>query len=204
VAIANKNASAALLGLDERVVAWRGVRLRLFTGGVGRPLLLLHGEGGSALSFATCLPLLLPGRRLLIPDLPAHGGSDPLPDAPSNAGAADLLAAVCAHEGVGEVDVFGHSLGGAIGLRLALRHLSLVRRLVVAAPTHCELPAPACAVPDHPLLVLWGARDAERPLGEGVALARRLAAPLRVIAGCGHSLPVERPDVCATVVREFL
>ena len=199
MAIAKTNASTALPGLEERVVAWRGVRLRLFAGGIGRPLLLLHGASGAAPGFSTCVPLMLPGRRLLIPDLPGHGGSDRLPEASSTAGAADLLVAACAHEEVGEVDVFGHSLGGAIGLRLAVRHPSLVRRLVLAAPTRSDLPAPDC-----PTLVLWGARDRQRPLDEGVALARRLAAPLRTVAGCGHLLPVERPDVCATVVREFL
>jgi pimeloyl-ACP methyl ester carboxylesterase len=198
VAIAKTHATAPPPGLEERMIVWRGVRLRLLAGGLGKPVLLLHGAGREASSFSKCVPLLLPGRRLLLPDLPGHGGSDRLPDAFSTAGAADLLAAVCAHEGVDEVDVFGHSLGGAIALRLSLRQPALVRRLVLAAPTRTDLPAPACMA-----LLLWGARDERVPLDEGFALARRLGAPLRVVAGCGHSLPDERPDVCAAVVREL-
>jgi pimeloyl-ACP methyl ester carboxylesterase len=34
--------------------------------------------------------------------------------------------------------------------------------------------------------------------------ARRLRAPLRVIADCGHLLIGERPDACLRAIREFL
>jgi pimeloyl-ACP methyl ester carboxylesterase len=34
--------------------------------------------------------------------------------------------------------------------------------------------------------------------------ARRLRAPLRLIADCGHLLIGERPDVCAAAVEAFL
>jgi pimeloyl-ACP methyl ester carboxylesterase len=54
------------------------------------------------------------------------------------------------------------------------------------------------------VLVLWGARDRQVPLEDGFEYARRLGAPIRVIADCGHLLISERPDVCAKAVREFL
>jgi pimeloyl-ACP methyl ester carboxylesterase len=44
-----------------------------------------------------------------------------------------------------------------------------------------------------PALVLWGARDLQLPLADGVELARRLGAPLRVVADCGHLVLAERP-----------
>jgi pimeloyl-ACP methyl ester carboxylesterase len=44
-----------------------------------------------------------------------------------------------------------------------------------------------------PALVLWGARDAQLPLDDAFEYARRLRAPLRVVAGCGHLVIVERP-----------
>ena len=44
-----------------------------------------------------------------------------------------------------------------------------------------------------PTLVLWGARDNQLPLVDGFEFARRLDAPLRVIADCGHLLIGERP-----------
>jgi 3-oxoadipate enol-lactonase len=55
-----------------------------------------------------------------------------------------------------------------------------------------------------PTLVLFGARDRQVPLDDGFEYARRLGAPLRVIADCGHLLIGERPDVCARLALEFL
>ena len=48
-----------------------------------------------------------------------------------------------------------------------------------------------------PALVLWGARDNQLPVDDAFEYARRLRAPLRVIADCGHLLIGERPaGVC--------
>ena len=55
-----------------------------------------------------------------------------------------------------------------------------------------------------PSLVLWGARDHQLPVGDAFEYARRLRAPLRVIADCGHLLIGERPDACADAIQEFL
>ena len=55
-----------------------------------------------------------------------------------------------------------------------------------------------------PCLVLWGARDTQVRIGDAFEYARRLAAPLRVIADCGHLLIGERPDACADAIATFL
>ena len=269
-----------LPGLEERPLEWRGARIRVFAGGAGPRLLLVHGLGGAAWNFSELAPLILPGRRLLVPDLPGHGGSSPLPEASTLAGFADALAAVCRADGPGAVDVVGHSLGGAVAVELAVRHPELVRRLLLAAPagisgarrsTRAAVHAVGLVRPGRlagryavevarsrrlrrivfgllvsnpdalggravhgfldgpPLhadslaaglalvagdqrrqlehvrcetLVLWGARDRQVPLEDGVEYARRLRAPLRVIADCGHLLIGERPDVCAAAVGE--
>jgi pimeloyl-ACP methyl ester carboxylesterase len=44
-----------------------------------------------------------------------------------------------------------------------------------------------------PVLVLWGARDAQLPVDDAVEYARRLRAKLRIVADCGHLVIVERP-----------
>src|SRR5581483_8981091 len=72
---------------------------------------------------------LLPGRRLVVPDLPGHGGSSPLP-APSLSAFADVVAGLLDEPAA----VFGHSMGGVVALRLAERHPELVRSVVLAAP----------------------------------------------------------------------
>ena len=55
-----------------------------------------------------------------------------------------------------------------------------------------------------PVFVLWGARDNQLPVDDAFDYARRLRAPLRVIADCGHLLIVERPVACADAITAFL
>jgi pimeloyl-ACP methyl ester carboxylesterase len=55
-----------------------------------------------------------------------------------------------------------------------------------------------------PVLCLWGARDNWVRLEDGMEYARRLGAPLRTIAGCGHLLTGERPEVCLAAIEEFV
>src|SRR5260221_7691210 len=121
------DATVLLAGLEERLYERRGAVIRTFEGGEGPPLLLVHGFGGAAWNFSELGPLL-PGRRLIIPDLPGHGASSPLP-APTLAGFADVVAEILDEP----MDVLGHSMGGVVALRLAARHPMLARSLIPAA-----------------------------------------------------------------------
>lgn len=87
------------------------------TGGPGKPWLLVHGYSDSGLSFAPLLPHLK-GIRLIMPDLPGHGGSDPLPALSLKALAADMVA-LCASLRLSPRLVAGHSLGSLVALTLA-------------------------------------------------------------------------------------
>jgi pimeloyl-ACP methyl ester carboxylesterase len=119
-------------GFEERFAEVRGTRLRYLVAGQGEPLLLVHGLGGAAANWLALAPLLLPGRRLLLPELPGHGGSQPPAAAPSLNVYADRLAALLADEAATPAAVVGHSLGGAIVLRLAIRRPDAVSALVLA------------------------------------------------------------------------
>jgi pimeloyl-ACP methyl ester carboxylesterase len=274
---------AKLAGLEERFTEARGVRMRYFVGGTGPPLILVHGLGGAAANWAELAPLLARRHRLLVPDLPGHGRSEPLPAVSGLQPFADRVALVAEAEGMLPAPVVGHSLGGMVVLRLALRrpndvtaivlaaaaglsignvwgrnvlslfsrirpgrvaarHRGLVarspflRRLVfgfvsVADPVgltddavegflaaqllHTDVdgawqalraddPRQELADIDCPALVLWGAEDAQLPLGDAFEYTRRLHARLRVIPGCGHLLIGERPDVCDRAIEDFL
>jgi pimeloyl-ACP methyl ester carboxylesterase len=72
------------------------------------------------------------------------------------------------------------------------------RALFVSDP-RTELDRVTC-----PCLCLWGARDNWVRVEDGIEYARRLRAPLRMIAGCGHLLIGERPDVCLAAIRDFV
>jgi pimeloyl-ACP methyl ester carboxylesterase len=268
-----------LPGFEEGFAELRGCRVRYLVAGEGEPVLLVHGLGGAAANWLLLAPLLLDGRQVIVPELPGHGGSAPLPAAPSLNAYADRLGLLLD----GPAAVVGHSLGGAISLRLAIRRPDLVNRLVLAGAAGIssgarraryaltvtglvkpgkriapyrervarsaalktlvfgrwgasdppalpeemaraflsgparhtdtvsasqalmrEDPRPDLERVDCPALVLWGARDHQLPVEDAFEYARRLRAPLRVIADCGHLLIGERPDACADAIDSFL
>ena len=92
--------------------------LRVVRGGDGdRLLVLLHGLGATGDIFERWRPLLAeawPG-RWVAPDLPGHGGSPPLPSYSFEALAAAVAGLV---DPDARTVVFGHSLGGVVGLLL--------------------------------------------------------------------------------------
>src|SRR4029078_5501975 len=98
--------------VEGRLCRRRGARLRYLAAGEGEPVLLVHGLGGAAANWVALAPLLLPGRRLLVPELPGHGDSSPLPAAPSLNTYADRLASLLEHEGASPAAGVGHSLRG--------------------------------------------------------------------------------------------
>ena len=57
-----------------------------------------------------------------------------------------------------------------------------------------------------PSLVVWGERDGFTPIAHGRAYADRLpaAAPLEIVPGAGHSLPMEQGEALAALVGAFL
>jgi pimeloyl-ACP methyl ester carboxylesterase len=265
--------------LEER----RHGGVRYFVGGDGPPLVLVHGLGGWAGNWRAVAARLLGKRRLVVPELPGHGGSEPLRGARSLDPFADAVLDLLAAEDAVPAPWVGHSLGALLGVLAAVRRPEAVRGLVLAAapgitsstrlaeatvtvlgvlrpgrvlgkrsaqvarsprlrtlafggwgvadPVGLD-PAAAEAFlegpPQHrdtltagralvtadprleldrvrcPCLCLWGAADNWVPLQDGMEYARRLRAPLRVIADCGHLLIGERPAAVAAAIAAFL
>jgi pimeloyl-ACP methyl ester carboxylesterase len=123
---------AKLPGLEARFADVKGVQMRYFVGGTGPPLLLVHGLGGAASNWTELVPLLLKRYRLLVPDLPGHGGSTALPAVSGLEPFADRVALVAERERMLPAPVVGHSLGGMVVLRFALRRPDDVSALVLA------------------------------------------------------------------------
>lgn len=125
----------AISGFEERFAETKGCRLRYFVGGPaeGAPLVLVHGLGGCAANWVDVAPLLAETRRVLIPELPGHGLSTPLPAVPNLAVFADRIVMVAEREQLLPAAFVGHSLGAVVALRLALRRPEDVNALVLAA-----------------------------------------------------------------------
>lgn len=276
-------AAKDLPGFEERFAEIKGVRMRYLVAGSGSAVVLVHGLGGAASNWVELAPLLAPTTRVIVPELPGHGGSSPLAAAPNLNPFADRIAGVLEREGVQGAAVVGHSFGGSVALRLAMRHRPLVGSLVLAgtagissrrrtavygltltallkpgrriAPYRSRISRspflrtlvfggwgaadPAALSPraaegflagpgrhsdtlsavrallledprtelhgvDCACVVLWGARDTQVGVADAFEYARRLGAPLRVIAGCGHLLIGERPNACLDAMESVL
>lgn len=89
--------------------------------GSGRPLLLVHGLGGSRRSFDPIAEALAAERDVVAPDLPGFGATPPLPGAVSIAALADALERFVAEHGLDVVDCAGSSMGARLVLELARR-----------------------------------------------------------------------------------
>ena len=107
--------------------------------GSGEPLLLLHGGLGSIDMFrGLVLPALAKTRQVIAVDLQGHGRTT-LGDRPIDLiDIGNDLAVVLDQLGFKQVDVAGYSLGGGAGLRLAVQHPSVVRRLVVISAPYAQ------------------------------------------------------------------
>jgi 3-oxoadipate enol-lactonase len=276
-------AAKDLPGFEERIAEIKGVRMRYLVAGSGSAVVLVHGLGGAASNWVELAPLLAPTTRVIVPELAGHGGSSPLAAAPNLNPFADRIAGVLEREGVQGAAVVGHSFGGSVALRLAMRHRPLVGSLVLAgtagissrrrtavygltltallkpgrriAPYRSRIsrspflrtlvfggwgaadpaalssraaegflagpgrhsdtlsavrallledPRTELHGVDCPCVVLWGARDTQVGVADAFEYARRLGAPLRVIAGCGHLLIGERPDACLDAMESVL
>ncbi len=122
-----------LEGFEERELDWRGTRLRYAAGGDGPPLVLVHGLGGTIENWRALAPSLAARHRVLVPDLPGHGRSSPLPDARDVDALAEAVLGIADAEEIGGAVWIGHSLGGVVALRAAVLRPASVRGIVLAA-----------------------------------------------------------------------
>ena len=120
--------------VDERRLELAGLATTVLEGGVGPPIVLLHGPGESAVNFRWIIPDLVETHRVIAPDLPAHGctaAPDDLDAERVFAWLDELIDRTCSSPPA----LVGHVLGGAIAARYAtkgghrLSHLVLVDSL---------------------------------------------------------------------------
>jgi len=118
-------------GLTEGTVDTPMGRQAYWTGGAGPTLVLLHGAGDSAGSWASIADKLVPRYRVVIPDLAGHGHSAPA-DGPLSVGQVLTGLEAVLRQGPQEpVIIVGNSLGAWVALLYAKQHHDRVARLVL-------------------------------------------------------------------------
>jgi len=105
--------------------------------GAGRPLVLLHG-GLTTIdsSFGEILPILANTRQVVAVEQQGHGHTADLDRPLTFEQMADDTAALLRQIEIESADFFGWSDGGNIALQIALRHPSLVRRLMISGTNY--------------------------------------------------------------------
>lgn len=116
----------------SRFVSAAGIRWHVQVLGRGPTLFLLHGTGASTHSYRDLAPALARRFTVVVPDLPGHAFTEPLPrERLSFEGMAGALEALIAELGVAPAVAVGHSAGAALVTKMALDG-SMKPRLLVA------------------------------------------------------------------------
>ena len=99
----------------------------------GTPILFLHGFGGDLNNWMFNQPDLSSGRATYALDLPGHGASSKQVADGSVTGLAKTVLAFMDAVKIDKAHLVGHSLGGAVALKLALDHPGRVASLTLVA-----------------------------------------------------------------------
>lgn len=130
------------LGMSARTLSYEGQDFRLYTGGSGKALVLLHGFLDTSHVFRRVLPGLLRRFRVYMLDLPGHGESK-MPFIRSLWHLPDISATVFRfiHHRLGleRPELLSHSMGGLVGLHASLfahryHNVELFERMHMIAP----------------------------------------------------------------------
>jgi 4,5:9,10-diseco-3-hydroxy-5,9,17-trioxoandrosta-1(10),2-diene-4-oate hydrolase len=143
-------------GVEDLYIEVDGVRLHYQRAGSGRPLLLIHGLVGSVRNWRLNIEELSQSATVFAIDLLNMGESERVHGLDAGLEAtADTLTHWMDAVGLAEVDVAGHSHGGAIAMMMAARHPDRVGKLILFAPANpfCEL--------GHQLIAFYNSRPGQ-------------------------------------------
>lgn len=102
--------------------------------GEGTPLVLIHG-GGSTIqtTFGNILPFLAKHFKVIAVELQAHGHTNDRNSPESFEQDADDVAVLLKYLKINKAHFFGFSNGGNTAMQIAIRHASIVNKLIIAS-----------------------------------------------------------------------
>lgn len=123
-------AQSALVG--DRVEV-NGMQMYYEVSGAGEPLVVLHGAYMNIPSMGAIIPKLAETHRVYAIEFQGHGRTTDIDRPITYPNLADDVAAFMDAIGIRQADVFGYSMGAAVGLQFAIRHPEKVNRLAAAS-----------------------------------------------------------------------
>jgi pimeloyl-ACP methyl ester carboxylesterase len=125
--------TAATSNANDDYALVNGLNMYYEVHGTGRPLVMLHGGFMTINALGPILPALAETRQVIAVELEGHGRTADLDRPLRYDQMADDVAGLLRKLGIERADLFGFSMGGMVGLRLAFRHPELVRKAVIAS-----------------------------------------------------------------------
>jgi len=118
------------MAVESKDVRVSGKKVRVWVGGSGPGLLLLHSAWGDArMSWSAVWEELARSFTVVAPDIPGYGSSDPA-ESPGVTGSARVIEKLLDGLGLGQVSVVGNSMGVAFAIELASFSAARVSHLV--------------------------------------------------------------------------
>ena len=119
-----------------RRIQVNGMQVYYEVSGRGEPLIVLHGAYMNIQSMGAIIPRLAKTHRVYALELQGHGRTTDIDRPITYPNLADDVAAFMDAVGLEKADVFGYSMGAAVGLQLAIRHPAKVNKLVAASVSY--------------------------------------------------------------------
>jgi pimeloyl-ACP methyl ester carboxylesterase len=113
-----------------------GMQMYYEVSGDGDPLIVLHGAYMNIPSMGAIIPKLAETHRVYALELQGHGRTTDIDRPITYPNLADDVAAFMDAVGIERADVFGYSMGAAVGLQLAIRHPEKVNKLAAASVSY--------------------------------------------------------------------
>lgn len=110
-----------------------GMQMYYEISGEGDPLVVLHGAYMNIPTMGEIIPILAQSRRVIAVEMQGHGRTTDIDRPITYPNLADDVATFMEAIGVEKADVFGYSMGAAVGLQLAIRHPEKVDRAALAS-----------------------------------------------------------------------
>jgi pimeloyl-ACP methyl ester carboxylesterase len=99
--------------------------------GKGKPLILVHGAGGSSAYWFNQVSELSKKLLVIAIDLPGHGNSERLKGKPTIEQYAEHVANFVNQMKLGKVTMLGHSMGGLVVQQITLKHPEMLDKLII-------------------------------------------------------------------------
>jgi pimeloyl-ACP methyl ester carboxylesterase len=157
--------------------------------GDGAPVMFIHGLAGQWQNWLENIPRIAQERRVLAPDLPGHGASDPPREDISISGCARMVHGLAEQVGIDRAVVVGNSMGGFVASEVAIQFSDFVERLMlvsaagISSASVSQAPVMTLGRIGHALTAVTAARHrqlAARPVTRHMAMALVARHPARL------------------------